>query len=535
MAPLAGSSPTRAWLRRLPGWLVLIAAALLLLRTGLYLTMAAGAVRFPYQLDYGEGIVWEQLRRIATGRGYAPIEGFPTIVFHYPPLYHALTGALVRLTGADALLTGRALSFACTLITAGLVARIAALLAPREVARWMVWSGSGMAALIALGMLPTSQWSVLMRVDMLCMALTFGGLLCGMLALTRPRAVYLAALLFVAAVYTKQTALAAPAAVFGVLLITRPRTALAGIAATIALGLAALAALTVQTDGGFLRHIVLYNINRVDLTSLRGIPQNIVWHFGFVLAAVAGALGLINRLRESRLRLRAPSWREHLAAVPDDARAAIALLHLALATLMLGMKAKSGAADNYLIEWDCLLALCGGLALTDLLARSFGSPRSGRLPGLQGLLVPGALVSQLMMHPVPDIWPGVALRAHTPEAARLVAMIKAAPRPVISDDMVAVLRAGKPVLIEPAIVTELAAKGVWDESPFVAQLRARRFAFVVTTGLPGSMDFDNRHSPAVTAALAEAYPVRIDAGSNYLNFPAGPLPDYVRMQERAAR
>ena len=101
-----------------------------------------------------------------------------------------------------------------------------------------VWSGVGsLIALIALGMLPTSQWSVLMRVDMLCMALTFGGLLCGMLALTRPRAVYLAALLFVAAVYTKQTAIAAPAAVFGTLLFLRPRTALTGIGCAVALGL----------------------------------------------------------------------------------------------------------------------------------------------------------------------------------------------------------------------------------------------------------------------------------------------------------
>ena len=72
-------------------------------------------------------------------------------------------------------------------------------------------------------------------------------------------------MLFVAAIYTKQTTIAAPAATFAVLLVTRPKLALQGIAACIAFGMAALIVLNWLTDGGFYQHIFLYNVNRIDL------------------------------------------------------------------------------------------------------------------------------------------------------------------------------------------------------------------------------------------------------------------------------
>ena len=34
------------------------------------------AIRFPGELDYGEGIVWEQMRLMVAGRGYGAIDGF---------------------------------------------------------------------------------------------------------------------------------------------------------------------------------------------------------------------------------------------------------------------------------------------------------------------------------------------------------------------------------------------------------------------------------------------------------------------------
>src|SRR5947208_1689779 len=114
-------SRARAW--RWCAQLMLVAAAItMLLNFVSYAVTAAHAIGFPYQLDYAEGIVWQQMRLVLAGQGYAPIDGFPAIVFHYPPGFHVATGLLAALTGIDQLAAGRALSFASTLLVAGLVA-----------------------------------------------------------------------------------------------------------------------------------------------------------------------------------------------------------------------------------------------------------------------------------------------------------------------------------------------------------------------------------------------------------------------------
>lgn len=517
-----GAEPFARWplLRRLAVVLLLAAAAMLAGRTVLYLTMASAALPFPFELDYGEGIVWHQMRLIVAGHGYGAIDRLPSIVFHYPPLYHVVTACVALTTGLDQLLAGRLVSFTCTLLTAGLVGALTTRLGPPGDDRRSLWGSATIAAMIVLGFAPVQLWSVLMRVDMLCMALSFGGLLCGMRALTRPGAVYPAALLFVAAIYTKQTTLAAPAAVFTILLLARPRTALAGMAATIGLGLVGLAALTLATDGGFLRHIVLYNINRFNLSSLIAIPMQIGWHIGFVACGLMGIWLEIGRLLKSRTAAPAATFRAFLRENPRAATAAMALLHAGFTTIMLVSIAKSGATDNYLIEWQCSMALFAGAALRDL----FGGPRSMASGATRSapvmLILSAALLLQLLHHPRPELWSAAELDSQRSMPQRLVDRIAATPRPVVSDNMVALLRAGKEVIVEPAIITELAAKGVWDEAPFLAQIRARRFGFFVTAGLPGSFVYDSRHTPAVTRAIQTHYPVTQRLGEFYLHLPA---------------
>ena len=103
-----------------------------------------------------------------------------------------------------------------------------------------------------------------------------GCVVVGMKAIEKPGLIVPASLLFVAAVYTKQTSIAAPAALFAVLLLVRTRTALIGIATCIVTGLAALFALNAVTDGGFVRHVFLYNVNRIDLSRNRNLQHEVV-------------------------------------------------------------------------------------------------------------------------------------------------------------------------------------------------------------------------------------------------------------------
>jgi len=85
-------SKVPAWAARLSLGFGFASLAFVFLR---FLIIAASAVRSPYQRDYGEGIVWQQMRLMFAGKGYGPIDGFPAIVFHYPPVYHATVEALV--------------------------------------------------------------------------------------------------------------------------------------------------------------------------------------------------------------------------------------------------------------------------------------------------------------------------------------------------------------------------------------------------------------------------------------------------------
>jgi hypothetical protein len=89
--------------------------AVLLYRAALFASGGLAAILFPWELDYGEGIVWQQMRWIFTDKAYGPIDQFPAIVFHNPPHYHAVTAITAGTLGTDELATGRAISLLSTM------------------------------------------------------------------------------------------------------------------------------------------------------------------------------------------------------------------------------------------------------------------------------------------------------------------------------------------------------------------------------------------------------------------------------------
>ena len=67
------------------------------------------ALRDPIEIDYGEGIVWQQALLIPGPRMYGTDTALPFIVFHYPPVYHLLARAMA-LVVPDMLQAGRLVS-----------------------------------------------------------------------------------------------------------------------------------------------------------------------------------------------------------------------------------------------------------------------------------------------------------------------------------------------------------------------------------------------------------------------------------------
>jgi len=520
-------SKVPAWAARLSLGFGFASLAFVFLR---FLIIAASAVRSPYQRDYGEGIVWQQMRLMFAGKGYGPIDGFPAIVFHYPPLYHATVEALILGTRLDALLLGRLVSLIAALTCIVLIGAVASRIGREGGNRSVAMVCGALAGLAAINLPLVQIWALVMRVDMLAIALSFAGTWFGIRAITRPGAVYAAAFCFVAAFFTKQTSIAAPAAVFATLLIVRRETAWRGIRASLLLGSVALIVLFAATSGGIFRHLILYNINRFDPHELGLIPAMIRSQFLF-FAAVAIGLGQVMHDRLPCYRGQ-PSWkdrRDKLAGSPRDAALLMVLLYFAAKTLMTLLVAKSGANANYLMEWMMVGAIFIGLGVSDVATRAIGDRADARSSWLS-LLVPVALGVPAVAA-VASPWPTAPSSAelqHRRELDQLSAAVRAARAPIISDDMVMLLRSGKEVLWEPAIFGELASTGTWDERPFVALIRAERFSFFITEGDSGEAQFDSRYTPAVAAAMHAAYPRRCHLGGYVIHLPSPPQDEVLK-------
>jgi hypothetical protein len=351
---------------------------------------------------------------------------------------------------------------------------------------------------------------MLMRVDMAAIALGMMGLLVGAWANGRFRGTALALLICVASMFTKQTQLPVTVAVFLIALLRNPHGTLyaAGIAGIFGLG--ALGLMQGLTGGGFLRNMIGYNINGFS-------PRNTYWVFWpeqtsfpfmalMLIAASATLLGLFHQgltgqrlpaIGQLLLRLR-------LADRATTARAML-LLHFALASLMLFTALKFGASFNYLLDWLCVGCVLVGVLLCDLVGAEW------RFSLVIVVLILGVLI--LPFRQVPHRFPQEELDLQ----AALVRRIAAAEKPVASEEMTLLMRARKPVIFEPAIVTELALLGRWNEGPLVNMIRSGGFAFMITTD--NTAGGTPRRTPAVDAAMREAYPRVEQVGHLWLNLP----------------
>ncbi|WP_242181855.1 hypothetical protein [Sphingomonas sp. CARO-RG-8B-R24-01] len=506
MIPPASRPDWRRWALRCG---IAVALALLAADLAKLLYLAATAIPYRYDLDYGEGIVWQQMINIVGGQGYAPLGVFPAIVYHYPPVYYLVVHGLASLFGTDGLATGRMVSLLSTLVSMGLVGYLAYAAMPSCRPR----PARLVAALIAGGCLASAptilSWASLMRVDMLAGAFSLGGLALTLGAWKRPMRIALAALCFVLAVYTKQTSIAAPAAAFATLWLVRPRAGWILFGWCAALGLGTLAGLSLMSHGGFLRHTLLYNLNRVDLPRVQILEYVILSQISTVAVAILGVGATWQRLRPTavvRLRTR-------LAARPGDFAACLLAVFLAIKTAMLPMVMKSGASDNYLIEWLYAVAVFVGIGALPVIQAARPAGRWPRL-FLIAVVVVG-IPTQAYRALVADSERDMATTPYD----RIAARIARSPRPVVSDAMVLLIRGGQPVRWEPAIAAELGHAGLYDEAAFARRIRAKQFGFFVTVGNRGERIYDERYNPVVADAIDAAYPRLEQHGQLVLHLP----------------
>lgn len=454
-----------------------------------YLLFVAAEIRAPYSLDYGEGVVWWQSVHIDDFTlVYKPLDRYPYMVTHYPPVYHWVVRGLTCLI-PDWMVAGRFVSLLSALGIGLAVGLLVYRVAPDGSSRLNRLAPAFMAGTLALAVYPVFMWSRFARVDMLALLFAYAGT--AVFILSKSERGQLAAFgLFVLAVYTKQTTVLAPLACLFAACLDQPKRALRLLGFSLFAGSIPLAWLMWATHGGFLLNTFAYNRNPWEWSRYLGFLRVQLLLAGpvLVLAAVPVAWTVWHALRGDSLRR---------LVTGDLSQRAITVLGLhalgaAISTLAAG---KIGSSLNYFLELDITCCALGGLALAGGLAAGRRRIWALALP-VQAILLVMA-VSQVA---------GAAnrievRRQHAADYASLLDAVRQDPGTVYVEDVSLVMRAGKEPPAESAIITALARAGVWDEKPFVERLEQGKFGTLVIEDLSKP----NFYTPAVAAAVRRVY------------------------------
>jgi hypothetical protein len=523
------SQPSRGAAGRVVRWLIfpgllLPSLAALAWMAPTVVDRVEAGLRFPYQLDAEEGFLHQQAIDLSRGRSiYTPIESEPYLVGNYPPVYPLMVAGLLR-GGVEGLRAGR-------LVVAGSAVVVALLLIGLGQGVSGRWTAGLLAALLFGVSYEFHNWSPFCRVDLTALALTLAGLFCFLTGASRG-ALVASAVLFVLAAYTRQTAILAPAACAAELALRDRRGLVWFLATYLGLGLGALVVLNVLLGGEFWRHLVTHNRNEMDWSILRSILKNQVWFFyrWWLVAAAAGVAFALPSAWAGR-------GGEERDGIPGGRAAGFVLAaYFALAAVSLSAYAKSGSAPNYSLEPLAATALLTAWALGRM-AQGLESG-SAVVRGWSGVGVALAALA-LLAHAgriapiswgeqLPDGERVQALAAYlderrvgwamfsspnpdADEVARgdaVVAMLREAPGDVLSELPIFTIAAGKPVSLQPFIMSRLAREGQWDETRLVEDLKRGRFSVILTTqdlrdvrrGVPLT-----RYTPAMAEAVTENY------------------------------
>jgi hypothetical protein len=494
-----------------------------------YFYWVAKATTYPFEFDYGEGIVlWQAAHVTRLASAYASISHYPYIVFHYPPFYHLVSWMVSKLTG-NLLFAGRLVTLLSTLALCLTLGWTVYRSVPARAPKLAAIGGAVFASALPCG-LDNMDWALLMRVDMLGLSLTFAGLavfIFGRTAILR----YAAFALFVASMYTKQSLIAGALACLIVAAILNIRQAMKLLLFAAALGALVLTLLVLATHGQVIRHLFLYNQNTFSLRrAIRLIDENVQLTLPLLVLACAGALSPLADAARAFSRRRLAPLRARLLRSTYRLALFTFTIHFFVSGIVSLTVGKAGANSNYLLEWNLSACTLAGLVMARLIW-SWKAIRLVPAAAAVAYLLPLLMVAQQAVSAFRFVAPSSSLRQEYADNVRnsetLLRILQSSPEPVMSENMTLLYRAGKQVPFEPAIVTQLAATGVWDETPLVDMIHERAFSVM----LIHDIDDPDRYSPAIARAIKENYEPGEEIGQLTVYRPASSHPSQPTVSE----
>lgn len=465
-----------------------------------YLDRSMALIPLPIILDYGEGPILYQIAALGGGETiYHPIAAPSYAVSNYPPVFHLTTWYMTALVN-DPLIASRLVSFLAGLGSSLLIFTLVYGSLGRDHSPGARAFGGALAALFFLNHYSITSWSVTARVDTLALMLGLLGMQLFVLSIRRRSLAYLFGLVFVLAAFTKQNMIAAAIGTFATAFLLDRRRTYAAFAISVLAGLITLSVLHITSDGQFFLHTFYYNLNdyQWELLGVR-VLQMFTWRLAEVLFLLCGPVYLLWR-RHQRLN-NTPGDR------PDGLDIPVVLFSGFMAASLLNVAAslKSGAGYNYFMEFEAagalLLGMVAGRTATFVRTKGLGPEyvRHRRLIIL-GLfaLIWQASINAGFRHVYPD-------EKSVPAMRRVLELAATVNGPVISEDMVLLYKAGKPLLYQPFIMTQLVSEGKWNPAPLIDSLRRGDVTMIILTSEIGSTTHRERFFAAFTEAVQTRY------------------------------
>jgi hypothetical protein len=465
------------------GWSLILGSLAVL---AAFFVSRVNLIREPFEHNYAEGIILYQILHVLPlSDAYRPITNYPHIVFHYTPLYHVLA-KLIGQTVMGSFYAARTLSFVASLLVGAVCGYWVFLGSSRWLSSKPVLFGAAMSAsAFVLRSASVTTCSALIRSDMFGIGLAMLGLLLFVRFGNGKISLWVSLLLFVAGLYCKQTLIGAPIACLVALWLMNRRTFLIAVIFLLLVGGGVMVAMELATSGQFVRHVFFYNINPFSVARVvHGMAAHLSGAFGRIDVGIDPVFlcGL------AMLAVNVVAFRKHwrrlgaLLTRSTRVRAAFCASALAIAGMATSISVgKAGSAENYFLEWDIAFAILAG----SFLAAAHASVGISHAKVWRTAAVTLSLIWFLSSGPfvyrgfITSDFMKQRSRTYLASYGQLVPWIDNQDQMVLSEDMMLLVMAGKPVPMEPAIFWALSQTGAWDERPFVERIYRREFAAII--------------------------------------------------------
>jgi hypothetical protein len=487
----------------LPQLLTGLCAFILLIALGrsllLFLDYQRIVIAFPYNLDYGEGPILDQVMRLARFENIyrQDLTQPPYTIGNYPPVYQLLQIPFAWLFG-PAFWYGRLINL-ISLVAAAVFIFLILHTVTQD------WLAAAVGGLLLLANPYILHWSGFVRVDSLALGVSWAGLYCLVRWPDQRKGLVWGAIFLTAAIFTRQSyGLAAPLAGFVWLLARQPRRRAFELAVwTGGFSLTFFVICNLLSNGGFSFNIITANVNPFFWETVRNYATRIWEKMGVLV--FSGAVYML-----AAVWTRNKIW--WLAAPYALAATASAVT--------IG---KDGSNVNYLFEFSAGLAILAGAVLAWAgqawqVCALTGGTWIGRRWWLVSaiMLILAGQVSQLYDWSKDEYyrWPVERAQREAEEIAGLVQYVRDAPGAVLADEFMGLIPlAGKNLGFQPFEFKQLVTGNLWDETPFINAITNREYDLILLFD-PSTWDSAGaRWTPAQLAALRSHY-VEIDRLAN---------------------